>query len=52
LLPLRYKNDRARMAAVLPAVSTRQELWWLPLLGVVVLLCAEVLLTRPMAKGR
>jgi hypothetical protein len=52
LLPLRYENDRARMAAALPAASTRQELWWLLLLGVVALLCAEVLMTRRMAKGR
>ena len=52
LLPLRYENDRAQMTAALTAVSTRQELWWLLLLGVVVLLSAEVAMTRRMAKGR
>jgi hypothetical protein len=52
LLPVRYENDRAQMTAALATASIKQEFWWLLLLGVIALLCAEVLLTRWMVKGR
>jgi hypothetical protein len=52
LLPFRYENDRAKMTAALTTTSTRQELWWLLLVGVIALLCAEVLLTRWMVNAR
>jgi hypothetical protein len=52
LLPMQYENDRAKMTAALTKTSTRQEFWWVLLVGVILLLCAEVLMTRWMAKGR
>jgi hypothetical protein len=52
LLPVQYENDRAKMTAALATASTKQEFWWLLLLGVIALLCAEIVLTRWMAKGR
>jgi hypothetical protein len=52
ILPMQYENDRAQMTAALTKVNTKQEFWWLLLLGVVALLCAEVVMTRWMAKGR
>jgi von Willebrand factor type A domain/Aerotolerance regulator N-terminal len=52
LLPLQYENDRARIAAALKTTRTKQDLWWLLLVGVIVLLCAEVVLTRWMVKDR
>ena len=52
LLPMQYENDRARMMPATPTTATKQEFWWLLLLGVIVLLCAEVVMTRWMVKNR
>jgi hypothetical protein len=51
-IPMRYENDRERMAAALAESSQRQEYWWWLLLGLVALLCAEVLLTRYLVKSQ
>jgi len=52
------KDDRAQfvsevgeIATVASGESTRTELWWLILVGVLVMLVAEVALTRKMVKG-
>jgi hypothetical protein len=52
LLPVRYENEREQIAAALADSGRRQEYWWWLLLGLVGLLCAEVLMTRRMVKGR
>lgn len=52
LLPVRYENDRACILAGSSEAKGRLELGpWL-LLGVIVLLCGEVWLTRRLARGK
>jgi hypothetical protein len=52
LLPVRYENDRATVLAQLAVTDQRQELWRWFLLGVILLLCGEVWLTRRIVKNR
>jgi hypothetical protein len=52
LLPMTYQNERQPVAAALAESSATQELWWWFLIGVVLLLCGEVWMTRRMVKGR
>jgi hypothetical protein len=50
--PVRYEDDVQAVAEALGGGTARQDLWWLVMIGVVVLLCGELLLTRRMAAGR
>jgi von Willebrand factor type A domain/Aerotolerance regulator N-terminal len=52
LVPLKYENDRGNLSIALVASSHHQELWLWFLIGVVVLLCGEVWLTRRIALNR
>jgi hypothetical protein len=52
LLPMTYENDVEKLTAVLAAPDEKQELWWWFLIGVIVLLFAEVWMTRRLARGR
>lgn len=52
LVPVRYESDRAKLSSELVASTQRQELWLWFLVGVVVMLCAEVWLTRRIALHR
>jgi hypothetical protein len=52
LLAVRYENDRARILSVATEAGRRQEMWWWFLVGLIVLLCAEVWMTRRMVKNR
>jgi hypothetical protein len=49
---MKYENDRDKMTQALVAASERQEVWWWFLVGVVVLLCGEVWLTRRIVRNR
>jgi hypothetical protein len=50
LLPIPLQNEPDREEASL--ARPRQDLWWLFLLGVIVLLCGEVWFTRRLVKAR
>jgi len=52
LVPLKYENDRSKLSIELVASTQRQEMWLWLLVGVVVLLCGEVWLTRRIALNR
>jgi hypothetical protein len=52
MVPVRYESDRAQLSAALVASTQKQELWLWFLIGVVVLLCGEVWLTRRIALNR
>ncbi len=52
VVPLEYQNEQRPVAEALVAASRTQELWWWFLIGVVLLLCGEVWMTRRMVKGR
>jgi len=51
LLPLRYL-DKARLPEDADAAGQKEDVWWLFLIGVIGLLCCELLLTRRMALAR
>jgi hypothetical protein len=51
-MPFRYENDRNEIVQVWVSESHRQELWWLLLAGVILLLCGELWMTRRMALNR
>jgi hypothetical protein len=52
LVPMTYEDDRAAMLNTMTVATQRHEVWWLLLAGVVVLLCAEILMTRWLVKNR
>jgi hypothetical protein len=52
LLPVRYENERDRILPELERSAERQEVWWWFLLGVILLLCGEVWMTRRIVKAR
>ena len=52
LVPMTYEDDRAEILGQMSSATQRQDVWWLLLAGVVVLLCAEVLMTRWLVKNR
>jgi hypothetical protein len=51
-LPMTYVTDRDPHHSSLASELHTQELWWWLLLGVIVLLCGEVWMTRRIAHGR
>jgi hypothetical protein len=51
-LPMTYENEVEALQAALPDTLPRQELWWWFFVGVMVLLCGEVWLTRRILKRR
>jgi hypothetical protein len=51
-LPMTYVTDRDAHHSSLASELHTQELWWWLLLGVIVLLCGEVWMTRRIAHGR
>jgi hypothetical protein len=51
-VPMRYENQRQPVGRAMVAASQTQELWWWLLVGVLVLLCGEVWLTRRMVLAR
>jgi hypothetical protein len=52
LVPVQYENERRPVAAALVESSQTQDLWWWFMVGVILLLCGEVWMTRRMVKGR
>jgi hypothetical protein len=52
LVPVRYETEVRAVADVLAGPAPSQDLWWLAMVGVMLLLCGEVWLTRRMAAGR
>ncbi|MCI0457077.1 MAG: VWA domain-containing protein [Gemmataceae bacterium] len=52
VVPLEHQNEQRPVAEALRAASQTQDLWWWFLIGVVLLLCGEVWMTRRMVKGR
>jgi hypothetical protein len=52
VLPLQYQNEQRPVARAMVEASETQELWWWFLVGVILLLCGEVWMTRRMVKGR
>jgi hypothetical protein len=52
LVPMTYEDDRSAILKTMSVATQRHEVWWLLLAGVVVLLCAEVLMTRWLVKNR
>jgi hypothetical protein len=52
VVPVKYEDDRGVILAARAANDSRQEWWWwVFLLGLLGLLCGEVLMTRKLAKG-
>jgi hypothetical protein len=51
-VPVQYQNERQPVTQALVATSETQDLWWVFMLGVVLLLCGEVWMTRRMVKNR
>jgi hypothetical protein len=51
-LTLTYEDDRSKILSTMSTATQRHEVWWLLLAGVVVLLCAEILMTRWLVKNR
>jgi hypothetical protein len=49
---MKYQNEREALAAAWVSESHKQDIWWLLLLGLVALLCAEVWMTRRIVRGR
>jgi hypothetical protein len=52
LVPLSYETDANRLLARLVEEANTQEMWWILMLVVVLLLCGEVWLTRRIARAR
>lgn len=52
IVPLAFENDPVQIGAVVLDPAHREELWWLLMVGVIVLLCAEIWLTRRMVRRR
>jgi hypothetical protein len=52
LVPLEYQNEQRPVAQAMVESSETQDLWWWLMIGVVLLLCSEVWMTRRMVKGR
>lgn len=52
LLPLQFTDDPAAIGQAVVAPEHRENLWWLLMLGVIGLLCAEIWLTRRMVRDR
>jgi hypothetical protein len=52
LVPLEYQNEHRPVAEAMVQSSETQDLWWWLMIGVVLLLCSEVWMTRRMVKGR
>ena len=52
MLPMRYENERNRILPELERSAEKQEVWWWFLLGVILLLCGEVWMTRRIVKAR
>jgi hypothetical protein len=52
ILPVKYENDRNRLAGAWVSETHRQEFWWWLLWGVMGLLCFEVWVTRRLVKNR
>jgi hypothetical protein len=51
-LPFNYENDRDKVLGEASVVPPKLELWWWFMLGVTLLLCSEVWLTRRIVKHR
>jgi hypothetical protein len=51
-LPMHYVNERDPLRSGLGMELYRQELWWWFLIGVVMLLCGEIWMTRRLVKNR
>jgi hypothetical protein len=51
-LPVIWQDDSGLNGSLDDAAGTRDELWWLLLIGVIGLLCVEVWMTRRMALAR
>jgi hypothetical protein len=51
-VPVQYQNDVQAVTGILLGAGEAQDLWWLAMVGVILLLCGEVWLTRRMVKGR
>jgi hypothetical protein len=52
LVPMQYENEHRPVAEAMVQSSRTQDLWWWFMIGVVLLLCGEVWMTRRMVKGR
>jgi hypothetical protein len=52
LVPMSYETDGGRLIVTLVNEANTQELWWVFMLVVVLLLCGEVWLTRRIVRGR
>ncbi len=52
LIPMNYQATGTDAAVLANLGPERQEFWWLLLVGVIVLLCSEVWMTRRMVKNR
>lgn len=52
LLPMNYVEERDPLQSALGRELYRQELWWWFLIGVVLLLCAEIWMTRRLVRRR
>ena len=52
LVPMQYESQRQPVARAMVAASETQELWMWLMAGVILLLCAEVWMTRRMALRR
>jgi hypothetical protein len=49
---MQYQNEQRPVAEAMVASAQTQDLWWLFMIGVTLLLCGEVWMTRRMVKGR
>jgi hypothetical protein len=52
LVPLGYQNEHRPVAEAMVQSSETQDLWWWLMVGVILLLCSEVWMTRRMVKRR
>jgi hypothetical protein len=52
IVPVRYEDDPHRIGLVVIGPEHRDDIWWIFMLGVIVLLCLEILLTRRMVARR
>jgi hypothetical protein len=52
LIPMDYEDDRSEILKTMTVATQQHEVWWLMLVGVVALLCCEVLMTRWLVKNR
>jgi hypothetical protein len=51
-VPMEYQNEQRPVVAAMVASSQTQDVWWWFMIGVILLLCGEVWMTRRMVKGR